>query len=98
MKKTGGSASRTVRVRIDGRVQGVGYRYFAVRAAEACGVSGYVRNLDDGSVEVRARGEAEALESFLSSLRSGPRMSRVEEFDVLDVDETEAFSGFGVRF
>ncbi len=76
----------------------MGYRYFAVRAAEACGVSGFVRNLDDGSVEVRARGEREVLDSFLESLRAGPRFCRVEEFDVLELDDSEAFHGFEVRF
>ncbi len=98
LTKTGVTIPRTVRVRIGGRVQGVGYRYFAVRAAEACRVTGFVRNLDDGSVEVRARGEREALDSFLASLRAGPRSARIEDFDVLDVESSEAFRGFEVRF
>ena len=98
MVRTGGARPRTVRVRIGGRVQGVGYRYFAVRAAEACGVAGFVRNLDDGSVEVRAQGDGGSLEAFLDSLRTGPRMASVLEVDVREVDEPEAYHGFGVRY
>jgi acylphosphatase len=97
MRRTGGAIPRSVRVRIGGRVQGVGYRYFAVRAADACGVTGFVRNLDDGSVEVKARGDREAVESFLDTLRVGPRTCRVLEFDVLEFEDPEAFHGFGVR-
>jgi acylphosphatase len=98
MSRTGGAIPRSVRVRIGGRVQGVGYRYFAVRAADACGVTGFVRNLDDGSVEVRARGDRETLGSFLDTLRIGPRTCRVLEFDVQELEDPEAFHGFGVRY
>jgi acylphosphatase len=96
--RTGGAIPRAVHVRIGGRVQGVGYRYFAVRAAESCGVTGFVRNLDDGGVEVRAAGPAGAVESFLATLRKGPGMARVETFDVRDVEAGEVSGGFGVRF
>jgi acylphosphatase len=98
MSRTGEEIPRAVRVRIGGSVQGVGYRYFAVRAAESCGVTGFVRNLDDGSVEVRARGDREGLESFLDSLRIGPKTSGILEFDVLEIEDPEAFHGFGVRY
>jgi len=98
MSRAGGEIPRAVRVRVGGRVQGVGYRYFALRSAEACGVTGFVRNLDDGSVEVKARGDREALESFLDTLRIGPRTGRVMEFDVQELEDPEAFHGFGVRY
>jgi acylphosphatase len=55
-------------VRYTGRVQGVGFRYTVHRLAEAFPVSGYVRNLPDGRVEVIAEGESEAVESFLAAI------------------------------
>jgi acylphosphatase len=70
---------------VRGRVQGVGYRYFAERAAAQVGVTGYVRNRDDGDVEVYAVGTAPQLSRFSAMLRQGPRWS-----DVRGVDEQEA--------
>jgi acylphosphatase len=62
---------------IHGRVQGVGFRYFAQRAAVEMGLTGYVRNLDDGGVEVYAAGAEEQLSRFAALLRRGPRMAEV---------------------
>ena len=62
---------------ISGRVQGVGYRFFAERWAEQLGIAGYVKNLWDGTVEVYAVGDAAALEQFKLRLAEGPRMGRV---------------------
>ena len=56
--------------RVTGRVQGVGFRWFAKETAEALAVTGWVRNVSDGSVEGEAQGTLEAVESFLSALRS----------------------------
>ena len=70
---------------IGGRVQGVGYRYFAQRAAAELGLSGYARNLDDGRVEVYATGPEAKLSDFGGRLRQGPRWS-----DVRTVEEQEA--------
>jgi len=70
--------------RISGRVQGVGFRYFAERAAGALGVRGYVKNCWDGSVEVYAIGAGAALEELKRRLAQGPRsalVGRVEESD-----------------
>ena len=71
----------TFRYRITGRVQGVGYRYFALIEAHALGVAGYAKNLPDGSVEVVAEGSEEAVQSFEGRLREGPAFSRVEIVD-----------------
>jgi acylphosphatase len=62
---------------VSGRVQGVGFRFFAERAARTSGVSGWVRNRADGSVETVAEGEREAVTRYLEMLRSGPPGSRV---------------------
>ena len=58
--------------RVDGRVQGVGYRWWARGVARRLGVSGTVRNLPDGSVEVRASGSDDALARLRDELRKGP--------------------------
>jgi acylphosphatase len=64
---------------ITGRVQGVGYRFFARDAATREGIRGWVRNESDGSVEVHAEGDAEALLRFERALRQGPRSARVDD-------------------
>jgi len=70
---------------VRGQVQGVGYRYFAHKAALALGLTGYVRNLDDGNVEVYAVGPESALSDLAARLHLGPRYS-----DVRGVEEQEA--------
>jgi acylphosphatase len=67
---------------VKGRVQGVGFRYFAHETALRVGVTGTVRNLDDGSVEVVAEGDVEAVTRFERSLRHGPIGSRVDDVSV----------------
>lgn len=69
---------------VSGRVQGVGFRFFAERAAANPGVSGFVRNLYDGRVEVYAMGSAEQLEALKSALQRGPRMAHVDRVDEED--------------
>jgi acylphosphatase len=66
---------------IRGRVQGVGFRYFAQRAATELNLTGYVRNLEDGSVEVYASGPPDQLARFAGLLRRGPRGALVQEVD-----------------
>ncbi len=67
-----------------GRVQGVGFRDFVRRRARALSVAGWVRNLPDGTVEVRAEGPKDALLSLMSALHEGPVGSRVTRVDFLD--------------
>ena len=69
---------------MSGRVQGVGFRYFALDAARREGLSGYVRNLDDGRVEALAEGESESIVRFERALRQGPSRSRVEHVRIED--------------
>lgn len=63
---------------VSGRVQGVGFRWFAARIARELGICGWVRNAKDGSVEAVAAGSDDALEAFEAALRRGPAGSRVE--------------------
>lgn len=69
---------------IEGRVQGVGFRYFVVRQARAMGLVGWVRNLPDGTVEAIAAGPTSALSELEDALRQGPLMSRVDRVAVVD--------------
>lgn len=71
----------TARWLITGRVQGVGFRWFALRQAEALGLSGWVANLPDGRVEVVAAGSAETLAELESALWRGPRPGRVDNVE-----------------
>ena len=82
---------------ISGRVQGVGYRYFAQEAAERRGVRGFVRNLFNGDVEVHAEGDAAALQLFKQDLQKGPRMSNVTKVVETDATVTGTYSSFGIR-
>jgi acylphosphatase len=82
------------RYQVSGRVQGVGYRYYAVDAARREGLHGYVKNLPDGRVEAEAEGEAEALDRFERALRQGPSRSLVEHVIVESTNPTAREVGF----
>lgn len=70
---------------ISGRVQGVGFRYFAEREARRLGVTGWARNLADGRVEVRANGTEQQLDQLESRLRHGPPAADVRGFEVVEI-------------
>jgi acylphosphatase len=82
---------------VSGRVQGVGFRFFVNRAASIEGLHGWVRNLPNGGVEIRAEGESDALERFERHVRQGPPASRIDEVDITDVGATGHDTGFSVR-
>jgi acylphosphatase len=73
------------RVTVAGRVQGVGFRFFAERIASELGVTGWVRNLPDGKVETVAEGEEGAVRQYLERMREGPRAGRVTEVQVEEI-------------
>jgi acylphosphatase len=81
---------------VSGRVQGVGFRYYALRTAERLGVTGFARNLPDGRVEVVAEAAEAALADFEEALRQGPSFCHVEGVERLDVPE-RGQPGFHVR-
>ena len=81
---------------VQGRVQGVGYRYFVQRAASSIGVKGYARNLDDGSVEVYAIGNKDQLSTLAGYLRAGPRYAEVRHVEELEA-APEKISGFRIE-
>jgi acylphosphatase len=75
---------------VRGRVQGVGFRWFVHREAAALGLKGWVRNTDDGKVEVVAAGSAEKLAELRAALKRGSRGSRVDAVDESDLEDKEA--------
>jgi acylphosphatase len=81
---------------VSGRVQGVGYRYFVMRAAEALGVTGLVRNLADGRVEAVGEGPEEVLAEFESRLRQGPAFAAIESVERSPI-ASRGDRGFQVR-
>ena len=80
-----------------GRVQGVGFRYFVWREAEALGVDGWVRNRVDGTVEALARGASDTLDRLQHRLEEGPRWSQVTSVSVTDEPEEQVPDGFVIR-
>jgi acylphosphatase len=84
---------------IQGRVQGVGFRWFVHREASELEVRGWVRNTEDGHVEVVAAGEPDDLAELRSSLRRGPRGSRVDHLieHRLEEREAEGLSSFRIE-
>jgi len=85
-------------VRITGYVQGVGFRYFARKAAEGLGLRGYVRNRGDGSVEVVAEGDRSAVTQMVDQLRVGPRYASIDNVDVKWEEPKGDFADFGYSF
>jgi acylphosphatase len=81
---------------ISGRVQGVGYRYFAEVSAHQTGVTGWARNLDDGRVQVHANGTDAQLDDFEARLRQGPRFAEVRSVESKEAAVLE-LSGFVIH-
>jgi len=82
---------------ISGRVQGVGFRFYAEEVAAREGVTGWVRNLPDGRVEAYVEGEGEAVTRVERALRQGPRSARVESVEVDTQEPSGRFLDFTVR-
>jgi len=85
-------------ISVSGRVQGVGFRDFAVRVASTWHVQGTVRNLDDGRVELDVEGVKHRIESMIEELKVGPPASRVSSVDVEWGTATGRFTDFRVRY
>jgi acylphosphatase len=82
---------------ISGRVQGVGFRYFVQRSSAKHQVRGYVRNLDDGRVEVLAEGNSKAVEEFRHDLAAGPTHSRVGEIEEIVLEPSGLYPSFRIE-
>jgi len=87
---------KRLEARIYGFVQGVGFRYFVERNAIILNITGFVKNLSDGSVEVVAEGEESSLIKLLDVLKRGNSFSHVENVDYVFTEPKGDLSGFGV--
>ena len=87
---------KRVHVLVAGRVQGVWYRASAARNASELGLTGWVRNLPDGRVELVAEGDAESVDALLVWCRRGPPLARVTGLDVREMAVTGEFTEFAV--
>lgn len=89
---------RRVRVLVDGRVQGVGYRYSACAEARRLGLSGWVRNRSDGRVELEAEGPEAEVEQMITWCRRGPAFAQVSQVDVLSRESgAPLHDGFSIQ-
>ncbi len=91
-------AQAAFHARVYGIVQGVGYRFFAQRRARQLGITGFVRNLPDGSVEVYAEGDKDALNSFLVELRQGPIAAEVYDIKLEWKEPSGNWDNFEITF
>lgn len=82
---------------VSGLVQGVSFRKNAQKEAKNLGVTGWVRNLFSGKVEIVAEGTEDAVNTFISWAKEGPRFSKVREVAVFPSEPTGEFSGFEIR-
>jgi len=85
-------------IRIHGKVQGVGYRFFATRVARRLGLKGWIRNNRDGSVEAAVEGEKATIDEWIEELREGPRYAEVTKVEQDSKDFTGRLGDFDVKF
>ena len=81
-----------------GRVQGVGFRFFAREQASVYGVTGWVKNLYDGTVEIHAEGEKDVLKGFIERIKRGPIFGLVSELSVDWIESTGKYTNFSIQF
>ncbi|MFS0784625.1 acylphosphatase [Bacillus sp. 1P06AnD] len=87
---------RTVSMKIQGHVQGVGFRFFTQTTAVANDIKGWVRNTNDGDVELEAEGPDQKMELFIRKISEGPRFSKVDHVTLNDLSEPKGFQEFKI--
>lgn len=85
-------------IHVNGDVQGVGFRYFTQMKAVQFGITGWVRNQEEGGVEIVAVGEKDDLDQFIETLREGNPFSKVTTIDIRELAETDPFQSFKIRY
>jgi len=85
-------------LKVTGRVQGVGFRFFAQGKANQLGITGWARNTPDGGVEILAEGERKELENFVDWIKLGPPLSRVAHVTRNASEKTTGFKEFTIRY
>jgi len=92
------SNMKGLEIRIFGRVQGVSFRFFTKRKAIKYNIRGYVMNLPDGSVKTVAVGDEKNLDKFISELRIGPALARVDKIEINEIITEEFPENFQIRY
>ena len=92
------SEKKAIQARVYGIVQGVGFRFSTVSQARRLGITGYVRNMSDGSVEVVAEGKKEELDRLVKWLEKGPPGAVVRKIDVRVIPYRGFFRSFNIEF
>ncbi|MFS0655863.1 acylphosphatase [Bacillus sp. 179-C3.3 HS] len=82
---------------VKGRVQGVGFRYFVQSEATHRGIKGWVRNTEEGHVELKVEGEEQAIHDFLQAVRKGSPFSKVTDFQTNPLTEIAHYSTFRIQ-
>lgn len=86
------------RMVVSGWVQGVGFRFYAHRLAYHYGVTGYIRNLPGGEVEIEAEGERPSVEQFIKEAKQGPNAARVSNVEIYPSSGLKNYSSFEIRY
>ncbi|WP_028972742.1 acylphosphatase [Spirochaeta cellobiosiphila] len=89
---------QAVNIKVRGRVQGVGFRYSTQQKAESFGITGWVRNMPNGNVEIMAEGEDSDLKKFVDWVRIGPSGARVIDVDVSYQFALGSYRKFSIEF
>ncbi len=89
---------KTVRMLVSGIVQGVGFRYFAYKTALKLNITGWVRNLPDGRVEIVAQGKESDLNAYIREIRIGPRMASVRHIDIEEQPNDPIYNRFDITY
>lgn len=87
-----------VRLTVKGLVQGVGFRWFVIREANSLGLTGYVKNLHNGDVEIEAEGERGKIEELIKSIKKGPTFCRVVDVIIEWKEYTNKYTSFTVEY
>ena len=86
----------TLNMKITGKVQGVGFRFFVQQQAQKLGINGWVSNKSNGDVEALAQGEKADLEQFIAKVKEGPSFSRVDNVNLEWMNKGEQYFGFEI--
>ncbi|MFY0760625.1 acylphosphatase [Metabacillus dongyingensis] len=89
---------KTLHIIVTGRVHGVGFRFYTQTSAAENELTGWVKNREDGSVEIMAQGQSGHLEVFLNALKKGNRYSNAENVSVTEERDSERFAAFEILY
>ncbi|KAK7187298.1 hypothetical protein DPSP01_011293 [Paraphaeosphaeria sporulosa] len=90
-------ADKRISFKVDGEVQGVNFRSFTTKKAHSLGVTGFVTNVSDGTVQGEAQGSSQALKEFIQHLSKGPSAASVSSLEQNDIATKSGESGFNVK-